>query len=262
MRIHGVRRCGPLSGLCDLMVFCAANIQVEALLFGRPRYHLQRRGGWILIATTVWIVVNGLVIFGPDGLIWLWNKSPESLLSTGVGTGLITLIGGRSAATPAKKTEDEKAKKAFLPGKLLELALPFTAVIFAFIFVATLSLATTALTEWIYSKLTKGELVAYLPNAFGLFDASYWKSLGTIHNGSLAEWHYDVLYKTPNRLALFIFLIFLLVGVVMGFFVSVNKFSLHSAYRDRLVRAYLGASRGAKERRPNPFTGPQHRRSI
>jgi hypothetical protein len=46
-----------------------------------------------------------------------------------------------------------------------------------------------------------------------------------------------------------------LVGLLMGFFVNVNKFSLHGAYRDRLIRAYLGASRQEQERQPNLFTG-------
>jgi hypothetical protein len=40
--------------------------------------------------------------------------------------------------------------------------------------------------------------------------------------------------------------------VVAAGFVNVNKFSLHAMYRNRLVRAYLGASR---ERTYNPFTG-------
>ena len=39
----------------------------------------------------------------------------------------------------------------------------------------------------------------------------------------------------------------------MGRCVNVNKFSLHASYRDRLIRAYLGASRDV--RHPNAFTG-------
>jgi hypothetical protein len=39
----------------------------------------------------------------------------------------------------------------------------------------------------------------------------------------------------------------------MGFFINANKFSLHGAYRDRLIRAYLGASHD--DRHPNLFTG-------
>ena len=45
-----------------------------------------------------------------------------------------------------------------------------------------------------------------------------------------------------------------LFSVLMSFFININKFSLHAMYRNRLIRAYLGASRG-EERSPNPFTG-------
>ena len=42
-------------------------------------------------------------------------------------------------------------------------------------------------------------------------------------------------------------------GVVMGYFINVNKFSLHALYRNRLIRAFLGASRAV--RKPHWFTG-------
>ena len=42
-------------------------------------------------------------------------------------------------------------------------------------------------------------------------------------------------------------------GIGMGFFVNVNKFSLHALYRNRMIRAFLGASR--ERRRPHWFTG-------
>ena len=45
-----------------------------------------------------------------------------------------------------------------------------------------------------------------------------------------------------------------LFSVLMSFFININKFSLHSIYRNRLIRAYLGASRW-NTRRPNAFTG-------
>ena len=45
-----------------------------------------------------------------------------------------------------------------------------------------------------------------------------------------------------------------LFSVLMSFFININKFSLHSMYRNRLIRAYLGASR-ADIRTPNQFTG-------
>jgi hypothetical protein len=37
--------------------------------------------------------------------------------------------------------------------------------------------------------------------------------------------------------------------------INLNKFSLHAGYRDRIIRAFLGASRPKGERQENPFTG-------
>ena len=53
-------------------------------------------------------------------------------------------------------------------------------------------------------------------------------------------------------------LIVALVCAVASFTVDINRFSLHAMYRNRLIRAYLGASRGREGdgcRRPHPFTG-------
>jgi hypothetical protein len=54
------------------------------------------------------------------------------------------------------------------------------------------------------------------------------------------------------KLLLFIAL-FIGAGLVMGFFINVNRFSLHAMYRNRLIRAFLGASRTARQ--PHWFTG-------
>lgn len=43
------------------------------------------------------------------------------------------------------------------------------------------------------------------------------------------------------------------IALFSSFFIGVNRFSMHAFYRNRLVRAYLGASR--KTRVPNQFTG-------
>jgi hypothetical protein len=65
----------------------------------------------------------------------------------------------------------------------------------------------------------------------------------------------NIIYYSPLSITLILTGAFAAVGVAMGFFIDINKFSLHGAYRDRLIRAYLGASRRDSERRPNPFTG-------
>src|SRR6185436_1796597 len=58
---------------------------------------------------------------------------------------------------------------------------------------------------------------------------------------------------SPLRVLALIAAILLAVGFLMSLCININKFSLHSMYRNRLIRAYLGASR--EKRRPNPFTG-------
>ncbi len=46
------------------------------------------------------------------------------------------------------------------------------------------------------------------------------------------------------------------IGAVMGIYININKFSFHSIYRERLIRAYLGASRTEKRlKTANSFTG-------
>ncbi len=50
--------------------------------------------------------------------------------------------------------------------------------------------------------------------------------------------------------------IFSAIGCGMGYFININKFSFHSTYRERLIRAYLGASRTKERLRvANSFTG-------
>lgn len=53
--------------------------------------------------------------------------------------------------------------------------------------------------------------------------------------------------------SLALFGIFVGIGLLMSYFVPVNRFSLHGMYRERLIRTFLGASRD--DRSPNPFTG-------
>ena len=67
--------------------------------------------------------------------------------------------------------------------------------------------------------------------------------------------------QKPNDWQAQLFVVFiltlalLLFGIAMGFFINANEFSLHATYRNRLIRAYLGASRPAGTRKPNLFTG-------
>ena len=55
-------------------------------------------------------------------------------------------------------------------------------------------------------------------------------------------------------------LFFVLFAVLLGFRLDINEFSMHSFYRNRLTRCYLGASN--KNRNPSPITGFDERDSL
>lgn len=233
-----------------LLVFLAA----ATVFVGLASYHtsdadrewMARFGGWMLIAIAVWTILNGLVVFGPVGLVWLWGHFKYSLVSLFTGSGLISVLGARSAKTSQKPAGSEGAGTSKLPAGLLDLSLPYVTTIFLVLIIAALSLGVSLLTAWIGNTGWFGQL-------FGFAD---WEQnvIRPLAESQLL-WHLHVVHYTPAAFLFAGFALLMAVGLVMGVFVNINKFSLHSAYRDRLIRAYLGASHGVRERRPNPFTG-------
>jgi len=210
-----------------------------------------RAGAWVFIVMLAWIVVNFLVLYGPL-LILTLNTTYETLkhgeiskLSwpdigkilgtiTGVVSGFITLLGGFSAKTPANAKE---AQKAGIGGILLGALTTLLAPIFlGFVFIL-ISLATNWILISRVGEFLSGQLDEPLPQPYF----------------PIKTWHIDLLQTTPVRLvALLIFLLLLLV-FVLGPFISTNAFSLQFLWRNRIIRAYLGASN--RKRRPNRFTG-------
>jgi hypothetical protein len=74
-------------------------------------------------------------------------------------------------------------------------------------------------------------------------------------DGQVVSWanHYGILDRShPAHVAL-LALALLSVSWIMARYVNINTFSLHAMYRDRLIRAYLGASN--PHRRASHFTG-------
>jgi predicted acylesterase/phospholipase RssA len=70
------------------------------------------------------------------------------------------------------------------------------------------------------------------------------------------DWLVPVVAGGPDtklRPVLFLCFGLFLLSKVMGYRVDVNEFSLHNAYRNRLIRCYLGATH--RPRNPQPFTG-------
>jgi hypothetical protein len=196
------------------------------------REWMARGSAWMLIAILGWSGLCGLVIYGPVGLAWLWHKFFYSLISVGAGSGLLTLLGGFSAKTAANKEATGEKEKVGAISRLLASSLPLAAGVFTVIILIVLSLATSKL---IVSRVPSSQ------DQSQISPPGFW-------------WHLVVLYESPVLLVAEAILLLLLFGCLMSLVININKFSLHAAYRDRLVRAYLGASQGTK-RRPNPFTG-------
>jgi hypothetical protein len=67
--------------------------------------------------------------------------------------------------------------------------------------------------------------------------------------------HMNVLHHTSLGFTILLFALVALVGLLLSRLINLNYFSLHAGYRNRMIRAFLGASRPPGQRKPNPFTG-------
>jgi hypothetical protein len=185
-----------------------------------------RMGAWVFIAIIGWSLFSTLVLFGPLGLL----ATPKILGLVGGASGLFTLIVGYSSGSAATKDGKPQASLVALAlNKGLSLAAPLSLAAL----VAALSLGTSWLLVVAAHRLSlelSGNANFSPAQNFNLVvhDAPWWLVAGFMAVGALAGWS-------------------------MSRFINVNKFSLHAIYRNRLVRAYLGASNSKRD--PNPFTG-------
>jgi hypothetical protein len=173
-----------------------------------------RMGAWMLLAIVAWSAFASLTLFGPLALLAL----PPLLKALGGLPGLFIVLAGYSNKTPPNKQE---AVDIGWKGRLMNWGLALAAPLFILFAVALLSLGTTSV--------------------FRL-----WPEL----RGAT---HLAVVHQTPWWLAAAFLGGTGLLGLVMTWLININRFSLHSVYRNRLIRAYLGASN--PQRKPNQFTG-------
>jgi hypothetical protein len=224
-----------------LVVFLlAATIFVGIATFwtdDEDREYWARMGGWVLIASIAWTALSAISLFGPHLFIrqsW-WGKA----LSCGGSmiVSAVTAYFGFSAKTPAR-TNSESAQP---PSALLQRGLPILGAISIVLILAALAVAAqrlvSATTDLIVSAAT---VTGSASESNMLWSISHW--LSEHHAVSISG-------------ALFAIVVSALLGFGMSDVIDPNKYSLHAMYRNRLVRAYLGASRKKGVRHPNPFTG-------
>lgn len=173
-----------------------------------------RCGGWVLAAIVAWPLLSGVVIFGPALFRW----RPEYVVPAGTIVSIVTVLLGRSSKT-GQSQGDERSPLVDLAARALAPA----AILFIF---ATLSLGTSTVLGKIW---------------------------GIAHRTKEVDYHTTVICESTLSHLLIALGAVLLVATVAGALIGVNQASMHSMYRNRLIRAYLGASRGTRD--PNPFTG-------
>jgi len=187
-----------------------------------------RANGWLLIVALGWMVLSGLVLFGP----FLFTAAVSAI--TGSIAGIITVLAGRSSAIPA----NEKQK-----GKAGPLAMAFSKAssLAAMTFIAVLVILIIFAITWVVEKIV-----------IKLDDVDWNLETTSRALGKVAHQLNIILY-TPWWLVILVGLALALIGSLMACVINPNRFSMHAMYRDRLIRAYLGASN--RKRNPNPFTG-------
>ncbi|WP_162604765.1 patatin-like phospholipase family protein [Geomonas ferrireducens] len=183
-----------------------------------------RAGGITIMAALLWSLLMAAVVYGP------WFILPEGApfwkglyTAVGGGAGIAAALMGKNSATPALRPGASMDRlRTLLPA--------VAAVLFLLFLLQGVSLLTTCILRWAGTSST-----AALPVDL------------TTHLGLLLD---------PPALTLAkVALCSSALGFAMALMVNINTFSMHSMYRNRLVRCYLGASRARLKRCPNPFTG-------
>lgn len=189
-----------------------------------------RLGAWFSIYMLAWLLLFAIPIYGPLLLMraGLWIKTAAAL------TWISATIGGVFAAkSPKTGVAADGALKNSTVRNIVSLVAPYVFIVGLLIVVATGA-------HLIFLRLdAPGFLTSHSIWDFAALEACYWA------------------LTTPTSFLgpLILSGLVLLVSVVLAWRVGVNEFSMHHFYCNRLVRAYLGASRPPGGRQPNRFTG-------
>jgi hypothetical protein len=188
------------------------------------REWLGRASGWFLTIAIIWLILTFLVFFG-SGVV---PPPPFSALSlqflkdvlppVAAVSGLITAIFGNGSPSPAVGNPEGLWRR--VARLILSVA--------GMIFIATLLVAF-------------GYAIDRL-----LFSTSLLRQLGKLPEDWIAATP-DILMRLLPALV-----VCLVIGGTASWLININRFSLHALYRNRLIRAFLGASR---HRTPDLFTG-------
>jgi patatin-like phospholipase len=183
------------------------------------REWFSRAGAWMTLFILLWAGLCSLVLLVPDFILrsgpWIQSASA----GMGALSGWAAALAGFSGKTKVTPNSRETKTESWQLGLALKLA-PFIFLLFFFV---GLAIVTNVILD-----------------ATGLVQAAWWDHAATVGNSSLLS-------------TVVLAAVFLVLGMIAAYFININLFSLNSMYRNRLIRAYLGASN--PKRNANVFTG-------
>lgn len=195
------------------------------VLKDEDREWFSRSGAWLTLVIVLWAVVGSLVLLAPEFLfmpknIEAWRRWIQSGVAlVGAVSGWAAAAGGFSSKTNARKNSKEQEDPSWQVNLAVKLGPP--------VFVVLFFIGLAMLTNIVLSKT-------------GIVDAAWWQHPQLVESSSLLA---------TSAVAAG----FLLLGLISARYININLFSIHAMYRNRLIRAYLGASNG--QRSASLFTG-------
>jgi hypothetical protein len=218
------------------------------------------RGGALLLMAAVILALGCFIaVFGPV----LLYRAPVLVSSIGGVSGILAGLLGFSSSTPASDKKNDKATKSSAASGI---GLAFAVPLFVIALLAGISLGTTVLiqllrgdkvsvaTKWVEQFQSNATLTQTRQTPDTKIETKYetekvpFLSLATVNGVQ----HLKTVHAT-NRWDLLGILGVALAAAGLSTLVGVNRFSMQALYRNRLIRAYLGASRYTRD--ADEFTG-------
>jgi hypothetical protein len=196
---------------------------IGSLYSDASREWWSRQGAWSSIFSLAWLMMFGVAFFFAPLLHWAWlTFEPWSYAGTAIGWLVMTALGLKAGSGSATGMRGVTCGRRDVAARLA----PYLFTVGVFAMLSTLVQAIVAPPEVHCSPPTLA--CVYASHAHATLD-------------------------TSGRTLVAAFVAFLVAALVLGWRVDINKFSLYMMYRNRLVRAYFGASSAARQ--PHPFTG-------
>ncbi|MCV3768603.1 patatin-like phospholipase family protein [Rhizobium sp. TRM95796] len=203
------------------------------------REWFARAAGWCIAAGVFWIVVVGLALFG-SLLVGKADEGFDRLIDWIAAAGGISAVIGVVTGASSKSSALGKYQSRFM-SIAYDVAAKLSAPLF---FLLLITLGSAVIDHLVLGKSLFAYLVSF--DDYPLFE-----------QGFAADWGQSkiAVSELPAgvRTLLTATVILAVIGYIGSTFVNINRFSLHGLYRNRLIRAFLGASHLG--RKPDRFTG-------